>query len=522
MAAAVGLVLFGALMAPSRSALLVTLLLLLVPITCARREAVVPALLLLLPFYTLVRRLFLLREPAVLNLDPLILLPDVLAAIAGVHLLIALLRRGKAGERVGAPVPPRLAKRRLLGVDLLVILLLAVIGLSFVVGVRNGLPPALNGVRTFGLYVLLYFFARLAVRRWRQVSDILAITLFAGLLTGFYGICQTLVGLPAYDQIYFDNTSARTHVIGGFVRAFSTFQFTVHFSVFMLIAFFCALTLFRQRGCGRLVRMMALLTLMITLGGIAVTFVRSTWVGLAAGLAAYALLSWVRRPLLRLAIVLAALPVALFLWGVSSAPHLSERMPTESDASGALQARAKSVLTASPESDLYGRYLGLQESLRIASSSLLGYGLGSTSAERFGGGSLAWTGDSQVTTLLVELGWPGLILFTLVFAAVLKRNVSAIDAAGSGLVGIPGQAPQGRSRAALGPSDPRDRHGTARSVPSGRRDLRTLLIGLAAMQVGLLVASLTGGPLWYAQPACVYGWLLAGIAVNAGEQACAS
>jgi hypothetical protein len=361
-----------------------------------------------------------------------------------------------------------------------VVLLVAIAILAFVAGLNQGLIPALNGARMFGLYVLLYFFARATVRRYSQVGAIFAITVLTGLVTGLYGTYQTFVGLPAYDQIYFENSAARVHVIGEFVRSFSTFQFTSHFSVFMLCAFFCALTLGLQR-CGRFTRLVCLLAIPATVAGIATTFVRSTWVGLASGLAAYVLLQVVRRPAYRFPILMLVVPVVVLLHGLVGGEIAQPSRPVADDATGVLRARAYSVLAADLEGDLSGRYLGFQEALRIAATHPVGHGLGSTSADRFGLGSVAWTGDSQATTLLVEMGWPGLIVFALVLMLVLKCNLRAIDRA-----------------------------------PSS--DVRALLVGVASIQVGLIVCSLTGGPLWYAQPSCVYGWLLAAIAVNAAER----
>jgi hypothetical protein len=560
---AVGLALFGTLMAPSRPALLGALLLLLVPLALLRRDTIVPALLTVLPFYTLVRRIFLLREPVVLNLDPLILLPDLLVLFAGLHLLArpfisrkAVQRaasganaaeawagvrryrvpaRAKRGEgavlqrpaTAGRPaVSPRCTAAAETGrqparctasqpgicrapettaarwcrlqaaarrgetpsparvVDYAVVLLIAISLLGFIVGTRNGLVPALNGARMFALYILLYFFARVTLRSYRQVGEILLITVFAGLVTGFYGIYQTLVGLPAYDQIYFANSPARQHVIGGFVRAFSTFQFTGHFSAFMLITFFVALTLFQQR-IGRTLRLFCLITMLTAVAGIATTFVRSTWVGLVSALAAYALLQAVRRPLLRWAIVLALVPVIHF-GAHALARDDGPTLPASADsATQVLQARAHSVFAARTDTDLFGRYLGLQAAFRAAATGPFGLGLGSTSAERFGAGTVAWTGDSQITTFLAELGWPGLLCFFAILMMVLRWSLKAIDA-------------------------------------TAAPDLRALLVGIASIQIGLLITSLTGGPLWYAQPTCVYGWLLTGIAVNLAEGQCSA
>jgi hypothetical protein len=531
-AGAVGLALFGTLMAPSRQALMTALLLLLVPLAVLRRDAIVPALLTLLPFYTLVRRLFLLRDPNVLNLDPLILLPDLMVMLAGLHLLARpfvarrpvgwgpalgsmAVRRARgvkpngrlpgpsslAADRPdGVPCPTSPAARRSPGpvlgrvprparrswsparqVDWAVVTMIAIALLGFVVGTRNGLVPALNGARMFGLYILLYFLARITIRSFRQVGEILLITVFTGLVTGLYGIYQTLIGLPAYDRIYFMNTPAHQHVVGGFVRAFSTFQFTGHFSVFMLITFLFALTLFQQRS-GRTLRLFCLLTMLTAVAAIATTFVRSTWVGLASGLAAYALLQGVRRPLLRWAVILVLIP-AIHLGANLLARQDGPELPASTDnASQVLQARAHSVFAARTDTDLFGRYLGLQAAFHAAATAPFGFGLGSTSAERFGVGAVAWTGDSQITTFLAELGWPGLLCFFAILLMVLRWSLKAIDA-------------------------------------TAAPDLRALLVGIASVQVGLIVTSLTGGPLWYGQPTCVYGWLLAGIAMNIVEGA---
>jgi hypothetical protein len=515
-AGAVGLVLFGTLMAPSREALMTALLLLLIPLAVLRRDAIVPALLTVLPFYTLVRRLFLLRDPTVLNLDPLILLPDLMVMLAGLHLLARpfIARRpvrrspalgshgpptadrrrpGRGGNRSAGwqsvrPIDHR-SRRSAVGgqrswsparqVDWAVVTMIAITVLGFIVGTRNGLIPALNGARMFGLYILVYFLARVTIRRFRQVGEILLITVFTGLVTGLYGIYQTLIGLPGYDRIYFENTPARQHVVGGFVRAFSTFQFTGHFSVFMLITFLFALTLFQQRT-GRTLRLICLLTMLTAVVAIATTFVRSTWVGLVSGLAAYALLQGVRRPLLRWAVVLALIPAIQLGASLLDRQGASELPATSDNATQVLQARAHSVLAASTDTDLFGRYLGLQAAFRAAAAAPLGFGLGSTSAERFGVGAVAWTGDSQITTFLAELGWPGLLCFFAILLMVLRWSLKAIDA-------------------------------------TAAPDLRALLVGIASVQVGLIVTSLTGGPLWYAQPTCVYGWLLAGIAMNIVE-----
>jgi uncharacterized membrane protein len=247
----------------------------------------------------------------------------------------------------------------------------------------------------------------------------------------------------------------------------------------MLIAFFCALTLFQQRT-GRTTRVFCLATMLTAVVAAATTFVRSTWIGMASGLVAYLLLRWVRHPLLRWAVVAVLVPM-IYVASTQMARDERARRPQAADsASQVVQMRAQSVFTARPETDLLGRYLGLQAALRTAAAGPFGFGLGSTSAERFGGGPVAWSGDSQITTLLAELGWPGLLCFVAILVLVVRCNVKAIDAAGS-------------------------------------PDLRTLLVGMAGIQIGLIVTSLTGGPLWYSQPTCLYAWLLAGVTVNAAE-----
>ena len=249
--------------------------------------------------------------------------------------------------------------------------------------------------RILGFFLILYYFRdRVAIRRllWGWLALMLGV--------GAYGVFQHHHGLLWQEMAWLlTEGNAKTHILGGYVRVFSTVGDAATFGFLMtmgvLLAFAMALA---ARGPAQLVLMVATLPMLY---GMAVSYSRGPVVALAAGAAMMIVAS--RNWRLGAAIALVGL-VGLSLLVASGSSRLVDRLASAGDANDAsFQVRTGYIMQYAPE---------------IARRPF-GYGINTS-----GGGGLRVTGGENVRKSVVgvptdnyyfkvalEMGWVGLALW---------------------------------------------------------------------------------------------------------------
>jgi putative inorganic carbon (hco3(-)) transporter len=190
----------------------------------------------------------------------------------------------------------------------------ALFGVSLASGVAVGGLQAAWGLK------IAFFFLLVAVAAWRCPLDarerdrLVTILLVAGVLTAVYGIVQQAMGHDALHHLGYEyNTAIR--FTGGFVRSFSSFDNPFGFAYFLMLVLLIVVphALSEPR---RLRSRVTLCCLPILALGLATSFVRGAWIGLAVGLA---YLAWSRFRALALGIPVVAVGLVLLPGAVTSA-----------------------------------------------------------------------------------------------------------------------------------------------------------------------------------------------------------
>jgi len=188
------------------------------------------------------------------------------------------------------------------------------LGVSLASALVVGGPRAAWGLK------IAFFFLLVAVAAWRCPLDgrdrdrLVTILLATGFVTALYGIAQQAMGAVALNRLgYQYNTAIR--FAGGFVRSFSSFDNPFGFAYFLMLVLLIVVphALDEPR---RLRSRVTFLSLPVLGLGLATSFVRGAWIGLAVGLT---YLAWTRFRGLLLGIPVVAVGVLLLPTGVSSA-----------------------------------------------------------------------------------------------------------------------------------------------------------------------------------------------------------
>lgn len=419
---------------------LVAVFLVLSIVAAVPNVAIPYALALLIPFLAFFRRLFLLWSPVQPNMDGLILVPEILVMVLGLKLLtIWIHKRTLARESIVKEEYP--------------ILWLALLGTAYLFyPVHWNLIIVANGFRAFTLYVWLFFIVRF-IWDWKHVYGFLIILMFTGLIAGCYGLYQTWVGLPEWDAIWAESTTAKWQTINGQLRIFGTLQYASQFSHYMTLSVIGAIGLIHSNRSGLVTRLLSVATVAVCAMGLALSLVRSSWVGLLIALAflLFRAFSGIKR-YMGAALIIGGL--LLLGWGSGQ-----EGDPFTTQINSFYSVRETTAVER-----LDGFILGL----RAAATLPTGQGLGITNADRLGQGAF-WGGDSQYTTILVELGLPGLALLLWVLVVML-------------------------------------RHGWCMTKYHVDPEIRSLAGTLTALLVAICATSLTGGALLNVNPTNFYFW----------------
>lgn len=224
-----------------------------------------------------------------------------------------------------------------------------------------------------------------------------------------YGILQYVAPLAQWDTVWLANVGPDFNSIGskaaGTLRVFSTLNSPGTLSIVLGLGIVSVLTA-RRFG------LLGATTLVVTLGGLALTLVRSTWIALAVALVLLLFVSparVVRRVLVVVALGAVAFPLVVI--GSPAATSVSTRANTVSNLAGDTSAQAR---LSTPQ-------LLIPQAIRQP----LGFGLGSAGeASRLSsGGSGLRATDDALLSLMFQNGPVG---FVLVLAAYAMGMVSVL------------------------------------------------------------------------------------------------
>ncbi|MEB3197340.1 MAG: O-antigen ligase family protein [Candidatus Sericytochromatia bacterium] len=453
---------------PNRSTLATMLALLFVTPVLMRWQVGWNVLFLIIPWIAWLRRVQLAINPqveVVSQFDLLLLLPDLIVGAAVLGYAFS--------QRFKQPIKlvPGEARLRNLLLALILLSLLQVFN-----PLMGSVAAGVNGLRMFTLYMSLYWLTAHVCSHDRTVYSWLSLTAWGATLSGCYGIYQYAFGLPEYDLLWAEASKASAQMIGDQIRIFSTFSFTSTFSHFMLIGSCAAGGFLAMRRHARLMMLLAPFMLGICTVSLALTFVRSSFVALA--LAGVGTLVLRGKPDARLKRLLAIVALAV-LTSFASPSSRSDIATAESPGVANLVSERVSSIGEglSSNSMSYRMNLWTYQFTFITFEQPAGMGIGLGAGGRFGADpwatSVAYT-ESQFVSMLVEMGWPGFILFLLLTGYGLVFTVRTYDRL----------------------DDP-DRRGAVQ-VAFG-------------IQMALLTTSLTGGAVLTVLPGAAYYWTALGL-----------
>ena len=334
-----------------------------------------------------------------------------------------------------------------------------------------------NGLRIFTLYVGLYWVTRLVASKPAMAYAWLAMTVYFGAITGLYGSYQYVFGFPWYDKLWAETGFAKFQTIGEQIRPFSTFSFTSTFSHYMVIAVAAAVGGVRLNGLGRATRMLAPLLALAAFSGILFSFVRSSFVGVLVAVIVGGIVSG--EPKSRGRRVMLVFGVgALLLFAMPGSRHESQVFEPPSTTSELVSERMLSVRDPSKVETFNTRVaMWMKITEGCTTTFPIGVGLGAGQAPRFGGdqnaAAFAYT-ESQFFSAMAEMGWPGFGLFCFVTAYGFLYSLRTYDKL----------------------EDP---------------ERKAIVLTCMMMQVGILVAGLTGGAILYTLPGSAYYWSALGM-----------
>lgn len=424
-----------------------------------------------LPFVSLVRRIYLMVDRGV-GSDPLVLIPDVMFLLTATGYF--LFHRGK-----DSPADQK-AERQL---KMLMLFFVTYSVMQIFNPYMNSVVVGINGFRQFTMYIAFALFTPCILTSresaWRWVKIIALTSAFSGL----YGSYQSLIGLPYYDALWQELAGVSHQVIGSTLRAFSTFGFTSTFSHYCVVGILAAVALSGANKVSFNWRISAPLLGLATTSGLALTFVRSSYLGLLiAGVLTLVMAGPPRARLMRMAgvLVVGGVLVAFLPQGNGEG---NVRAAQEASATQLVTDRALS-LSSSTQSHSYNYRIGLWTGIvRNSLNYPFGFGLGVGAGGKVGGSgqlqSFAYS-ESQVFSVLAELGWAGLLSFLALCGGGLLYTLKIHDQS------------------------------------QNESDKRLLRFSFG-VQVGLFIVGISGGPVLYTLPGAPCYWAAVGLSLAVGR-----
>lgn len=278
---------------------------------------------------------------------------------------------------------------------------------------QGGLAVGLSGALFMLVPLAWFFFGQAASERFIRLA--LSLIVFLGILASLYGLYQMLIGYPAFEQYWIDNTDLYSSIAVGHVRrALATFssaeEWGRYLEISAIVAFgfvAAAKTLATRVGwlvCG------AASTAAVLLSG-----QRTAIFGLMLGIVALVLLGArsLRSAMARLAIMVLAVVLVAVLVKAPTEDEVWNKDETEKV--GALLSHTqRGTLKPADEDSLQIRFeIWSQLVTQVIPNRPLGAGLGagSLSEARFAPGEETPPIDNSILVMAIACGIPGALLF---------------------------------------------------------------------------------------------------------------
>ena len=279
-------------------------------------------------------------------------------------------------------------------------------------GAFNPLQPSI----TAGVTALIFFVPLLAFWIGRGLVDsellrrLLLIVGAAAVPAALYGLRQTFVGFPSWDDAWIESRGYVALNVDGVIRPFATFSSAAEYATFIAVAMLVWLRL----GPRRLLRPAAVAVAAMLAVAVFYQSSRGSVVMLVAG-GAVMLAAWRRLPV----IAAAAFGAVLLLMVPAVVKHFAPTSYSSEASSTLVQNQVVGLSNPfDPNTSTAGAHLGLMRGgIESAFRNPLGQGISSVTiaGEKFGGVTNATEADPS--NAAVALGLPGLLLFIGLFAS---------------------------------------------------------------------------------------------------------
>ncbi len=372
----------------------------------------VNAVFILAPFIPFVRRLYYMVHGRP-GLDPLIMLPDVLAVVVFVSLFFEFRARLKEDEDNGFFLR-------------LMLFYLGYLVLRTFVFNENPAETAMARLKFYGPSVLLFYIGYVYSHRYNHVKWLFVVTAAISLAACLYGFKQLYFGYSTAEKVWFSSISFTTLFIKGIARPFSFFQSPAAFADYLIIGIIAMLML-SMVGKAR-TKMILFPALPVLFYGILISSVRSNWIGAVAVFFFWFVFLRLTRTWHRV-LVIALVAAAFFSYqfvvdaitGTLVRDQVAATKQAAENGNGYVDllvtTRTSAITNPFEEHSLLSR-IDLWHMIVNTSvdpqMALLGRGLGALNA------------DSLYFTYLAEFGYPGLVLIIIIVVGFISRGVRTL------------------------------------------------------------------------------------------------
>lgn len=393
---------------PARMTVLVLSLILTTALAIHRPVYAVYAMLIVAPFYSYLRRLYLTTDPfqGQANFDPLHALPEAVFLVA---MAFAFIRRKR---EIGSGAGGRsLETGKPLGY------FIGIAGLQVFNPMVSGLFKALNTFRLNYICILAYYLPKRLAFGESEIRRILGIALVTSTVSALYGIKQVLLGFNEGERLWLLGfpQSAGADIY----RIFSTLNSAGHFADFMMVGIIIGTGVLFMRQ-SPVMRVLALLAVAACTAGTAVSLVRSSWFGTAAGLVFLLVVAPMQdqRARRNVMALLAVMAIVFFSRASNTGPEIQQDFTSRSYGE-ALEKQHEILKNPLGAPTVKGRLGQIEAALPWIARHPLGAGIGSTNVER----PDAPVAENYFFTLAIETGWLGFALYVLAVWAAIKTGL---------------------------------------------------------------------------------------------------
>lgn len=363
-------------------------------------RAAIVATMAFLPFLAVIRRL-LISSAGWSSVDPLLLVGPLVAITLCYRLFVL------EGRRIGTDTESKL---------ILALLVLATIQAFNPSGV--GVLVNFTGLLFLAMPLLWFFVGREILDR-RTAILVAYLVIAAAVVIAIYGIRQTEVGFPSWDEAWVQINGYTALSIDGKIRGFGTLSSSTEYASFLSVASVIALAALLHGRFGLAI------ALPVLGAGILLASGRAVLVLTVLAIVVMAIMRAV-RPTLSPLLVVAGIGVTLGVLALA-APLLDRTASNSSDPLISHQLEGLAHPFDSDKSTL-GTHWGLfADGVASGFRKPLGYGTGSTNlaAAKLGGSEAPAGTENDVSNVFVGLGLFGGLIYLVLIAAVMRRVATA-------------------------------------------------------------------------------------------------